>query len=363
MKNELETYQLIQDYLRGNLSDEEINSFEERLSKDSEFKEMYEEEKSFHEMTRAAIKEDIAAEVNVAFQKSKVNFQRRNWFFGLLAMTGLGLAGYFLIPHEEPVNTVVNPKSVAPIIISEETETSPSPAPKKEMKTISPEEKQVIRQVSEVVQEDQEEQNTDTVAVHSQERTVIDTADSNNTNKSQAEVEVVQQQEEKVIDPCQSVNVEVEIDKTDACLFGEKGQLEIVLPDEVETFKYWLNGDSMEEPFAENLSTGTYQVLVKNLDNCTILNDKVQINSKRCEDLPKAFNADQEVWTYPTNDVLVELTILSKYGKRLITISAENPEWDGHGSNGEQLSTDDYIFIVSKEGKVIDKGNVTLVRQ
>ena len=363
MKNELETYQLIQDYLRGNLSDEEVNSFEERLSKDSEFKEMYEEEKNFHEMTRAAIKEDIAAEVNVAFQKSKVNVQRRNWFFGLLAMTGLGIAGYFLISNEEPVNTVVNPKTVDSILISEETETSVSSTPKKELKTISPEKKQVIRQVSEVVREDQEEQNTDTVFILPQERIVIDTAESNNRNKSHSVVEVVQQQEEKVIDPCQSVNVEVEIEKTDACLFGERGQLEIVFTSDDETLRYWLNGNLMEEPFAEKLSTGTYQVLVKNLDNCTVYNEKVLIKTKRCEDLPKAFNVDQEVWIYPTNDVLVELTILSKYGKKLVTINAENPEWDGHGSNGEQLSTDDYIFIVSKEGKVIDKGNVTLVRQ
>ena len=108
---------------------------------------------------------------------------------------------------------------------------------------------------------------------------------------------------------------------------------------------------------------GKYTVEVRDQDNCLVGKKEIVLKSKRCRDLPLAFNPDLEVWTYETEETTVTLKILNRFGKEVFMSEGESPSWNGQSLNGEDLKLDDYLFFVYKNGQAIDKGNVTLVRE
>lgn len=166
----------------------------------------------------------------------------------------------------------------------------------------------------------------------------------------------------KSSNPCDDVTILFDVNKVEPCLFGtEMGVIEVIPYGGMAPYQVKLNGKAASDGYFDELSKGEFTIVSMDANECSSVIKTVNLQTKRCGTFEKAFNAG-ESWVYPSEDKFVELKILSRFGIEIITVEAENPVWDGLNSNGEIVKTDDYIFIISKEGVVIDKGNVTLVK-
>lgn len=136
-----------------------------------------------------------------------------------------------------------------------------------------------------------------------------------------------------------------------------------IMYDGIGDYEFSLNGiDYQDSPIFENLESGLYTVFVKDKNGCGIVDKDVYVLM-----YPNYFtpNGDgiNDFWNikFSSQEPDITVSIFDRYGKLLNVITGAGYGWDGT-YNGEQLSSSDYWFVVTrKDGKEI-KGHFTLKR-
>jgi len=371
LSSDFEKYQLIQDHLRGLLSEEQEALFSKMLQEDTEFSELFEEEKAMSSLVKGVVKNEIAQEVKLGFDAEKTRRGRVKKGLIIGGVILIGILATILLFSEEKV-------SISDIKITSE------PLSDDEFKPID--EIVKVKESPVLLNKEMKSKNMDSkvqVENHSIEalvdtlgnvdqssiKEIADLKDEVVKNETKPESQVAAQKKESKTtpatneNPCENLNAAFDVFTEASCLFGEKGSIEIDASGGKEPLSFKLNKQTKEEGRFEDLSKGKYKVEVRDQNNCLIGKKEIALKSKRCQDVPLAFNPDLEEWTYETEESRVTLKILNRFGKGVFSSEGENPSWNGQNNAGEELKLDDYLFFVYKDGQVIDKGNVTLVRQ
>jgi gliding motility-associated-like protein len=148
---------------------------------------------------------------------------------------------------------------------------------------------------------------------------------------------------------------------------SENNSISVVVSGE-GTYVYALNDENgiyQESNTFENVSSGIYDVFVKDIkNNCGVVSERISVFG-----FPKFFtpNGDgkNDTWQllgFSTNEPFTaKVQIFDRFGKLLIELSEDNPRWDG-SYNGSLLPTSDYWFVASFiDGRTL-KGHFTLKR-
>ncbi|MCP4521290.1 MAG: hypothetical protein GY827_06315 [Cytophagales bacterium] len=376
MSEDFNTYQLIQDYLRGSLSKEQEEAVLQRASQDAEFNQLLEEEKSLHDLIEGTVQSEIETEVKQAFQKEKNKQNIKSWIPNIGVFIVFVGTVYLLFFLQENIQEYANPPSTkeekqpsevqSKDSVSQHTTTQNNivpTEPKKETRHSNPNNTENPVSVPNTTKDTSRNTQTIIDSTDQVDVNIIKQKDSIPTTNQGIPSNVVGSIVEDAQNPCEKLQAEVSIDKELPCLFGDKGIINVEVEGGQEPYVFQLNSNISEEGNFDELTKGMYVLLVRDANNCIITSQNIELKTKRCQELPLAFDPSFGAWTYETEGELVELKILSRFGKVVFTQSEENPAWEGTNNNGEELPTDDYLFIISKNGIVIDKGNVTIVRQ
>lgn len=369
MSEDLKTYQLIQDYLRGSLSPAEAEAVESRAAQDTDFEQLLEEERALSSLVQATIANEVRADVNEAFkaQKQKSNMVKAmiGTAASILVLTGAAL---LFTDGDEAVAPETTSDSTEVVDQNTSTETAiPTPKPIVRDTIIEHEGVETPVQVITHVNHEGDTTKTVTVAHESKDTIAVEhhevLINSDTTTDTPVNINITQSDD----NPCSGIdpNIEIEIEMEHACLFGGTGFIEVSITDSGdEHFFYSLNGSNKNnEGDFYDLDPGKYELYVSDTYGCREKKKSIELKTKRCQNLPIAFNPDVDEWTYETNGENATLIIMSRFGKEIYSETSDSPSWDGRTSMGDEAKTDDYIFTISMDGQIIDKGNVTLVRQ
>lgn len=355
MINEEQRYQLIQDHLRGQLSESDQQLFED-LKHDADFASLLQEEQQLSYLLKATMVSEIENQVAQSFKKEKARRKNiRN--IGIAGIVAAGLAGATFVIHYPTDELEVDSTQPSKQIVEKNLEV----APQEETTTVSTmlripiaAEKQTSLTETVVNQAPEE-------MVHLHESQPIVEQPDSQIQESEI-VELVESKSTILIDQCDSVTIETDVEVENACIFEEQGSIEVYAHGGKEPYSYSFNSQWTEEARLDKLEEGNYEVMVKDAKGCLSTTLSVQVDKVRCQELPKAFILGDE-WVYQSDDSIVLLKIMSRFGELVYSIEGENPIWNGTDLAGNFAKTDDYIFMVSIDGNLIDQGNVTLVRQ
>lgn len=117
----------------------------------------------------------------------------------------------------------------------------------------------------------------------------------------------------------------------------------------------------------ENVKEGTYQISIKDADNCVSILSKPVIVKYPEKLIDDSFNPSTgNKWSYPNIDNQdATVTIVNKVGLTVFTHNISNgypSDWDGRDNHGNELDAGNYFFIISFTNNKIVKGHVTIVK-
>lgn len=134
-------------------------------------------------------------------------------------------------------------------------------------------------------------------------------------------------------------------------------------------FEYSLDGEYFESSFQfENLSIGQYKIFVKDANGCITENiEPVTIGKTYCiEDYSPTFNmAYESSWELPVvNGESVKLKLVSKVGQILVNRDFQiynSGDWDGRDDNGSLLTVGSYNWIIEYKSGEICNAKMTIL--
>jgi gliding motility-associated-like protein len=144
--------------------------------------------------------------------------------------------------------------------------------------------------------------------------------------------------------------------------FSDHNSIEILVSGLGEYVFSINEGDCQESPLFSELSTGIYNIAIKDLKGCSTTYEKVYVLGA-----PKYFtpNGDgyNDFWNISFLDpsLNLKITIFDRFGKLLKQFNPKDLGWDGT-YNGQNAPATDYWFTIEfKEGRFI-RGHFSLVR-
>lgn len=113
------------------------------------------------------------------------------------------------------------------------------------------------------------------------------------------------------------------------------------------------------------LENGTYQAMLMISSGCVFEYDHVIVltpTNTGCENI--IINTVQnQYWEPMINLKNAKIQIINSYGALVFSSPLDNRfKWYGHNKNGEQLPMGNYFFIVESLGKLIQSGSITILR-
>ncbi|WMJ72033.1 gliding motility-associated C-terminal domain-containing protein [Cytophagaceae bacterium ABcell3] len=391
MKSRNHTYQRIEDYLNGNMSAAEKDAFEKQLAEN----EALQKQVKLQKLASELVIENRLLKVKELVAKEKAKNSQSQWkniFTGVLLTAAVtGSAYVYFGPTEKP--SVENNKTKKETQIKEskkektlgysdsqnagpvkETENTDiqTAAPKKE-KTTAPKKVKKQRPAPSVLdtqepkketQKEKKEAKQKIAAVDTLHLKEVQDEEKNDTieqNASKLDNIIV----EKLVEPCDTANIQASLNTKNACENEENGQIRVSEikgghdPYEIKVFD-----DSGEEVASySSLPNGNYKVVISDGENCSkTFNTKVK--ATLCSK-DYAFNPYfGEEWEIPTRDQYGVLQIFNNQGLTVYqkNIPANNQlSWDGTSERGN-LKEGYYIFTIKyDDGKTL-KGSVTILR-
>lgn len=360
MSNEFDTYQLIQRILRREASEFDQQKFDQLYTENATFKSLFDEERQINQAIKGLVVQEISSTISSAFiaEKERQSKQRNKKIGISIAVIALvSIIGFQIdIFDKKKVTSSAHNSTTTSTI--EVTHLKPQEEPQKAIEVFPSLDNTIEPAPTKINPKPTPELFIDTLTIKNK-NTIL--AKQEETQEPNIEIEEKPVLSPKLENPCDQVDLELEINKLSPCLFGGLGEIEVLVFGGKPPYQFTLNGKSEDVGLFNNLTAGEYEISIKDDQGCSSNGQLVVLKNSRCQSLPKAFNAGEE-WLYDSNYEIVELKILSIMGLEIYTSTAENPSWKGFDTNGDLMKTGAYIFMISKNGQVIDKGNVTLVR-
>lgn len=342
-----QSYELIENYLAGNLSSQEIESFNLMLESNADFAVEFEQQKMMHEIIiDDALLREKARMRNFDFKKGEFltpNKHPNYWSLGFLTV-GLGIAIGTIIfwPSTDKLSISLDDKNE--ILNSNKNELTVLETPTNPIKSedTNPtfENKGVNERPAtidkshpqiETTKQDLEvaEQDTTTSLPLIKKQAITSEKKANNTQSDT---------EEKVKAPCESIQIQGSVQTSQACYDEMDGSITITNARGGQApYQYALHDGQLkrEKNKFGQLAEGYYNVFVFDKNGCSQQWEDVFVEGRDCSaGKEHIFSLSREgEWSYPVEPgSTCQVTIRNKVGQVIFTDLIENgfPEaWDG----------------------------------
>ncbi len=391
MRQEIETYELIEQYLNNLLSAKEYSDIEARIQSDPGFASLVEQQRNIHDFINNSSILSVGAELEKIHKKHHARSNGiSGWRWILIALPGiLFIAGILFLKHRQnnlnqapdkisfdtmhitPHSTIKVPNDT--IIRKHDTTkssiTHPQIQDQQSTNLVIPDVEPVKQQVGNPLPAAFKPLSVPVAPVSS--GTLPDFIGTKDAPAPDNQDSTLVKQEEPVqIDLCENIKIIGEADSKASCLEKPTGQI-IVLPESLKggapPYEISANKDGgySGQLTITGLAPGYYQVYARDKNNCTSNLGEYLVESKTCT-YEYVFAPDKgESWTVPDFEIPYTLKIFRKNGQIVFRERIdydENFEWNGRTNNGDELPMGAYMFILESDNRETLYGTVTLIR-
>ena len=364
MNQSEETYQLIEQYLQGNLAKD--HPFVQKIKEDEELALEIEIQKMIPEAVidyRLMSVDRLIAEKRSTFLKQqKTGWQKLIWLLPVALVAALFV--YFSIENrKEEKSQIENKVSVEFDAISESTIAKPIESGVKVIAN-----SKTISSKIYLTKNDQLSVLSEKVVANEVNSTNI----GSNTKDAVVENKPVQLIEkeiiEKLVDPCLGVRIKVFVEEKRPCTGTNDGYLSLKdIRGDKDPYLFSIDKKHFQsETKFVSLKADEYDIWVKDANACEVLvYERYSLKSKNCISFSDhVFNPNITIWDVPINlEKAGELDVLNKNGERVfssIFMKSEKIEWNGTSISGEQLLPGVYIFSIKYNDGAIEQGRITI---
>lgn len=367
---DLETYELIDRYLKGLVSGEEKILFEKQQNENPAFAEEVELQILINELVLEKGLADIRAKVGEDLSDAK----NVSWFKTAILCTGvicLVTGGVLYYSSKEKTNSKElkevggynnehnnvhsNEQSTVSIVPLKEVQKNKNTFERnvglKKEDTLS-----LVSSNTGVAVRDRGLKQV--VVVDTTTTTTTTLVDSPKENKIKI-MEPVSQQE-----PCGGIIFEVNSEAS--CLQKQTGKIQILISSikgGSKPYAYSIGGNDFSlESINQMLGKGDYLVQVKDNKGC-ISEKQIRINEKSCvEFIDYSFNPQVETWKFPLNEFENGAIVITDISGRVIYSNkiASSDSWNGRSLNGDIQLPGSYLYIIESNGIKIKQGYITI---
>ena len=362
MMHDENTYQLIDQYLAGELKGGDLSAFQERLNSDADFAELVENHQLVQELIKGQQLANVKSMMDVDFKEGKVqqNNAKKWWWFGGLLAIGVLFSVAVYNQNTKNINQIITPDKPHTLVLT------------------SPEKSQNIEESSVVEKLDGSQKTT-----KAEEKSVsVKAVDSNIVEEQIVVTPVLSEPQVDIVKPLKTsvenvVENEIKPSKVEvicaidaralvnvqpSCSDENTGSIVIQLQKVVNATKpyQFKIEDAYGKTIVQQNATFTalmseyYNVTLIDANNCTQdLARDVFVDIEDCKKKETdSFNPNYgEVFELPSpkEDGAI-ITIYSKYGREVYqsTLSSNSQEvWDGKNKNGEPVEAGIYIYKIS----------------
>ena len=377
-----ETYELIERYLTGTLSSEELSSFEARMHADADFA----EEVNAHKMANEVIIDnallDIKKQLQAIHEETKVddgnNFIKL--LTGILASALVVGIVYLFYPtnevetkaqlqsEQEKTEVVIQHHSPNNEEIKEVTQEVLNKLKQKKIQI------KAIKKADELVSE--QEKLHSKLEIESDEN--IPVAIANNPDKKNEMTTISNVVESiatpKIVenDPCEDTNIDVNVTAIGSCTGQKSGSIVFEEPvfSGTSPFQYSIDGGKHFSPSLsfEGLLPKNYSTQIKDANNCISETKWVNVTQKEC--YFTIHPALEQFWEIPLqsfNGEDVSIQIKNERSGAIVydeIVSSNFPKsWKGTDQNGASLPMGSYSYHIKSLGSSKEEiGSITIVR-
>jgi hypothetical protein len=369
-------HEQIDRYLKNNLSEEELAQFNKNLLNNVEFKETFEAQKEAHEL----IVDNELVKLKERMSKDLSNgsgTDSSNWGKIILLSAAIGSVAVFSYVQYNNYKSV--PDSIQKENISIQKDLS------------------IHNNINENVVTENNNGNTTVTKIPSTERnnnntndksTVLTEENTTPDNKLSVEKEqintvpFVQENNKittehntlipdnnKVVVNCETTVITASVkvsytNKEEATIVVDKASVEGGSP----PYLFSLNQNSFDaDNRFDDIKDGSYHVYIKDQNGCVSEIKKevvVKIPQKEIDDVFAPSMGEK--WNLPIKEnTNASITIINKAGLTVYsaTINGGYPnEWDGRDTNGNELNTGNYYFIINFANNELLKGHISIVK-
>lgn len=173
-----------------------------------------------------------------------------------------------------------------------------------------------------------------------------------------------------LIDNCKNLRIIASVHPEYSCEDRPTGLI-IIDPSTIDggqaPYTYSLSkGKWQAEPKFDNLSAGSYSVSIRDANGCTTVLPETEVISRRCEK-PNTytFAPARETLQIPTKEVNGTIKIMTKTGLIIFSGNLDGGTtftWDGHSNQGYETDMGLYPFLIQYSDGSVIQGNITMVR-
>jgi hypothetical protein len=368
LSQEENTYDLIEQYLQGELADN--HPFVLQIKDDKELA----MEVEVHRLIPEAVVDYRLMSVEKLVAKKRVEFIAQdsfNWkkLFWALPVLIVATLTYLVIPETKQVDTITNDKvSVSSNVTIEQKVEKQAVESVKEKKVVI--ESIQIAKSKEIIGSPEKVKNIEVIVPEVIAPVLVEEKKQESVLHAEKIESVVAKNESEATpaNPCLGIRLKAYVEEGRPCLGNSEGYLNLK---DVRGGKAPYQFSINKEHFQENnkfagLKSGEYDVIVKDANNCeTIIYEKYSLKSKNCVQFTEhVFNPNTSTWDVPNHlEKAGELDVFDKMGQRIFVRSFDKSEkitWGGTANNGELLLPGVYIYSIKYSDGVVEQGRITI---
>jgi hypothetical protein len=352
MKEEYHTYQLIDRYLKNELSSHESDEFEKRLQSDDAFAETVNLQKLSNELIVEERFFRIMDEIDKPYKGSAL--KKGIILSGVVLFLISGI--YFITGNTDKTSENIQSHTLNKEQISGEKEKMLNSSEGTGQKVIRRKEKNAKQEIVSLP--------ADTNIRISPQEEVSKTPD----NIIKEENPVIAFKEDK----CGNVLISAEAVSSESCEGDSTGRIEILLytvKGGQEPYVFSLKDEEYQAAnIFEHLLPGRYDVKIKDRNGCITLKKDIAVKTKSClRSESFSFNPYYgELWKFPAGDYQnFRVRISNKEGTEVYRMEVKGgspSEWNGTSSEGGALPSGTYFYVIEFPDGKTNQGSVSILQ-
>ncbi len=371
MRPELETYQLIDKFLNGELQGDELASFEQKLQSDAAFAEEVSLQKLTNEVVVGASFDSLRSQMSRDLDKFDSSNNNQMWGLASIGFAVLS-AGIISLYISQKPETITQAKPETHITADKKQ----SIERERSVKTIAEPRKQDFvpdntKEIIAAAPAQKTSAQTETIIKQEIIDPVTTTTTSSNTQTTDYQ-KITSANSEKTVtaDPCIQTAITAKILSTPSCSDGSNGSIQIPLAEikggtKPYTISFNQSKASSTKEVYPYLKPDMYTIVISDANGCT-KTYTTDVEEKNCRTKSFIFAPDKgETWTIDgINNNSYVLTILNMAGRQVWKTNTMQGtfEWQGVSQQGEYLDAGLYIYILEYTNGSKENGQVTIVR-
>ena len=372
-------YEEIDRYLNYELSEKELLNFQSKLNKDSELQELVEAQTIANEIIidneMLKLKERMSKDLNKGNNGLSSNWAKV--FLLSIAVGSTAIYSYTQLNTKSENIAVSSNAVIANNNINTSIDNSSSINKEQKTNTIYSPAKKRETAVKEINIEASKEfiLEAPLIKATSVSKETIKEASGLSTVSNKVTLPTIQPEvkEDKVVEtkPCETTKITAAVNTNYSMNASDEASIvvsKISIKGGTPPYTYALNNaDFSPENRFEGIKDGTYNILIKDKNNCISVVKKNMVVLIPARAIDEAFTPSHgEHWKFPLNDHSdASITIINKVGTTVYStqISGGYPsEWDGRGNNGTELDLGNYFFILTLKNQTVIKGSISIIK-